>query len=118
MKTGRTDDLEIYWNLKEVLIKKNIKRPVDFQEMLKQYGRDLTYGAVYALVHEQPARVSMQTILAIVKMLGCKVDELIVIRDKGSKLPAAKITVPTKAPKVAKLDEHRGKITGPKRSYV
>lgn len=118
MKISQPEDLEIYWNLKDLLIAKNIRRPADFQTMLKQYGLNLTYGAVYSLIHEQPVRIPTRTILAIVKMLECDVNELIVIRRKAGDKPAeVKKLEPSKPAEVTKLDERRKKITGPKMRY-
>ncbi|MGO9613065.1 MAG: helix-turn-helix domain-containing protein [Dissulfurispiraceae bacterium] len=117
MKMRETDDLELHWNLKELLLQRNIRRPADFQEMLKAHGLDLTYGAVYALVHEQPARIPARTILTIVKMLGCDVNELIVVRKAGEKPPEAKKPELPKTAKVTKLDEHRRKLTGPRMKF-
>lgn len=109
LKKKSKDDIEIYWNLKKLLYDRNIRRPQDFNVMLKENGLEISYPSSYALMNHQPVRVTMKTILAIVKMLNCSVADLIVVRKAEGKPPAE----PTPQPdKVVPLSPREKKLTG------
>ena len=108
-KTHLKDDREIYWNLKALLLESNIKRPQDFKDKLFEYGLNLSYPSCYALMHEQPIRVAMKTILTIVKMLDCSVNDLIVVRKSPDTQPIPKAPKPEKVVPLTPLEK---RITG------
>lgn len=110
MKKKPESELEIYWNLKQLLFDRNIRRPQDFKDMLKEHGLEMSYAACHALFHEQPVRVTMKVILTICKMLNCSVSDLIVIRRAGTKQPEK--PNPPKSDKVVPLSPHQKKLTG------
>src|SRR5208337_2551089 len=104
-KTQLKDDREIYWNLKALLLESNIKRPQDFKDKLFEYGLNLSYPSCYALMHEQPIRVAMKTILTIVKMLDCSVNDLIVVRKSPDTQPIPKAPKPEKVVPLTPLEK-------------
>lgn len=110
MKNRPVDDREIFWNLKQLLHERNVRRPQDFRDMLKEHGVEMSYAACYALFHEQPVRVTMKVILTICKMLNCSVADLILIRKSELKPPAK--PVPPKSEKVVPFSPHQMKLTG------
>jgi len=99
----KKSNLEIYWNLNNLLYERKILKVTDFRELLRQYGVNLSYGQAYSLVHEQPLRVTLRTVLAICEALNCSVSDLIVIRKatgESAKEEQAKIKAKARATKI------------------
>lgn len=109
-KDKTKDDIEIFWNLKKLCQDRNIRRPQDLRDMLEENGLEISYPSAYALYHYQPMRVTIKTILAIVKMLNCSVADLLLVRKAEGKPPEE--PPPQKKEKVVPISEHQKKLTG------
>ncbi len=101
--------LEAYWNLGNLLYQKKILKVTEFHELLLRHGVKLSYGQAYALVHEQPLRVTLRVVSAICEALDCSVNDLVVLRKVSEKELEE---TPEKKPRTAELKRIPKKLIG------
>ncbi len=111
-----TAKLDFQWHLRELMATRGMFSTTDLRPLLLERGVNLSTSQVYRLVTEKPERLSMKTLLALMDILGCRMEELIEpIRTAGRQRKTASGEVPTTAGKSA--DAGLGSLR-PKRARV
>jgi putative transcriptional regulator len=73
--------MSFYWNLRrEMLLRKNVHRPVDLQALLTEHGLPLSLPAVCALIKQTPRSLHLSTIQIVCNALGCNLSDLCVMK--------------------------------------
>lgn len=72
-----TAKLDYRWHLREVMATRGMFSTTDLRPLLAQRGIELSPSQVYRLVVETPERLSLKTLMALLDILGCSMDELI-----------------------------------------
>ncbi|MGW2789815.1 helix-turn-helix domain-containing protein [Streptomyces sp. NPDC001251] len=72
-----TAKLDYRWHLREVMATRGMFSTTDLRPLLAERGIDLSPSQTYRLVVERPERLSMKTLMALLDILGCTMDELI-----------------------------------------
>ena len=69
--------MSFHWNLRrELLLRKNIHRPVDLQALLQQDGFHISLPAVCALIKNKPKALPLKTAQALCNSLDCTLNDL------------------------------------------
>lgn len=87
-----TAKLDYRWHLREVMATRGMFSTTDLRPLLAERGIDLSASQVYRLVVERPERLSMPTLMALLDILQCRMDDLIepvAVRASGRKTAAA-----------------------------
>lgn len=69
--------LDYRWRLREVMANRGMFSTTDLRPLLAERGIDLSPSQTYRLVAERPERLSLKTLMALLDILGCRMDELI-----------------------------------------
>ncbi|MFD5242843.1 helix-turn-helix domain-containing protein [Streptomyces tendae] len=69
--------LDYRWHLREVMATRGMFSTTDLGPLLAERGIDLSPSQIYRLVAERPERLSLRTLMALLDILGCTMDELI-----------------------------------------
>ncbi|MFG2924331.1 helix-turn-helix domain-containing protein [Streptomyces sp. NPDC048305] len=72
-----TAKLDYRWHLREIMATRGMFSTTDLQGPLAERGIELSTSQVYRLVVERPERLSLKTLMALLDVLGCSMDELI-----------------------------------------
>ncbi|MGW4197095.1 helix-turn-helix domain-containing protein [Streptomyces sp. NPDC005004] len=72
-----TQKLDYRWHLREVMATRGMFSTTDLRPLLAERGIDLSPSQTYRLVVERPERLSLKTLMALLDILGCSMDELI-----------------------------------------
>ncbi|GAA1890513.1 helix-turn-helix domain-containing protein [Streptantibioticus ferralitis] len=72
-----TPKLDYRWHLREVMATRGMFSTTDLRPLLAERGIDLSPSQTYRLVVERPERLSLKTLMALLDILGCSMDELI-----------------------------------------
>ncbi|MFJ2021562.1 helix-turn-helix domain-containing protein [Streptomyces nodosus] len=72
-----TPKLDYRWHLREVMATRGMFSTTDLRPLLAERGIDLSPSQTYRLVVERPERLSLKTLMALLDILGCTMDELI-----------------------------------------
>lgn len=72
-----TPKLDYRWHLREVMATRGMFSTTDLRPLLAERGVDLSPSQTYRLVVERPERLSLKTLMALLDILGCSMDELI-----------------------------------------
>ncbi|MBV9023006.1 MAG: helix-turn-helix transcriptional regulator [Streptomycetaceae bacterium] len=72
-----TQKLDYRWRLREVMATRGMFSTTDLRPLLAERGIDLSPSQTYRLVVERPERLSLKTLMALLDILGCSMDELI-----------------------------------------
>ncbi|MGW4825835.1 helix-turn-helix domain-containing protein [Streptomyces sp. NPDC004227] len=72
-----TAKLDYRWHLREVMATRGMFSTTDLRPLLAERGIDLSPSQIYRLVVERPERLSMKTLMALLDILGCTMEELI-----------------------------------------
>ncbi|MFJ3937935.1 helix-turn-helix domain-containing protein [Streptomyces parvus] len=72
-----TPKLDYRWHLREVMAIRGMFSTTDLRPLLAERGIDLSPSQTYRLVVERPERLSLKTLMALLDILGCSMDELI-----------------------------------------
>ena len=72
-----TARLDFHWHLRELMAVRGMFSTTDLRPLLSQRGVDLSPSQVYRLVTEKPERLNMRTLMALLDILDCAMDELI-----------------------------------------
>ncbi len=65
------------WHLRDLMAKKGLFNTTDLGPLLAERGIDLSAVQVYRLVVQTPERLSLNTLVALLDILGCSAEELI-----------------------------------------
>jgi DNA-binding Xre family transcriptional regulator len=72
-----TAKLDYRWNLRELMAARGMFSTTDQRPLLADREVNLSTSQVFRLVTEKPERLSMTTLMALLDILGCRMDELI-----------------------------------------
>jgi DNA-binding Xre family transcriptional regulator len=72
-----TAKLDYHWHLRKVMADRGMFATTDLIDPLAQRGIRLSSSQVYRLVVERPERLSLKTLMALLDILGCTMDDLI-----------------------------------------
>lgn len=72
-----TAKLDYRWRLREVMATQGMFTTSALQPLLAERGVRLSTSQVYRLVTERPERMSLMVLMALLDILGCRMDELI-----------------------------------------
>jgi DNA-binding Xre family transcriptional regulator len=65
------------WNLRKLMADRGMFNTTALRPLLAEHGVHLSASQIYRLVTEKPERLSLATLVALVEILGCTIDELI-----------------------------------------
>jgi len=103
--------LDYRWNLRQVMASREMFQTTDLIEPLAQRGIRLSSSQVYRLVVERPERLSLKVLMALLDILGCKMEDL--IEPVAVTKPAArKRTASGEEAGIGDLRPRRARITG------
>jgi DNA-binding Xre family transcriptional regulator len=71
------DDLDYEWHLREVMAERGMFSTAALRPLLAASGVDLSPSQVYRLVVDKPERLSLRTLMALLDILDCAMDDLI-----------------------------------------
>ncbi|MFD7954320.1 helix-turn-helix domain-containing protein [Streptomyces ardesiacus] len=69
--------MDYRWHLREVMATRGMFSTTDLRPLLAQRGINLSPSQTYRLVVERPERLSLKTLMALLVILGCTMEELI-----------------------------------------
>lgn len=69
--------LDYRWRLRQVMASRDMFATTDLLEPLAERGIRLSSSQVYRLVVERPERLSLKTLMALMDILDCTMDDLI-----------------------------------------
>lgn len=72
-----TAKLDYQWHLRELMAARGMFSTTDLRPLLAERDINLSASQVFRLVTEKPERLSMKTLMALIDILGCRMDELI-----------------------------------------
>jgi DNA-binding Xre family transcriptional regulator len=72
-----TAKLDYKWHLRELMATRGMFSTTDLRPLLAERGISLSASQTYRLVAEKPERLSMLTLMALLDILGCRIEELI-----------------------------------------
>ncbi|MGQ4516591.1 helix-turn-helix domain-containing protein [Streptomyces sp. DW26H14] len=72
-----TAKLDYAWHLRELMAARGMFSTTDLRPLLAERGVNLSTSQVFRLVTEKPERLSMKTLMALLDILGCRMEELI-----------------------------------------
>ncbi|WP_236787996.1 helix-turn-helix transcriptional regulator [Amycolatopsis sp. GM8] len=72
-----TAKLDYRWHLREVMATRGMFSTTDLRPLLAERGIDLSASQVYRLVVERPERLSLKVLMALLDILGCRMEELV-----------------------------------------
>jgi DNA-binding Xre family transcriptional regulator len=72
-----TAKLDYKWNLRELMARQGMFQTTHLRPKLAERGIVLSDSQVYRLVVDKPERLSLKTLLALMDILGCGMEELV-----------------------------------------
>ncbi|MFI9365958.1 helix-turn-helix domain-containing protein [Kitasatospora sp. NPDC053057] len=72
-----TAKLDYQWHLRTIMANRGMFSTTDLRPLLAERGIDLSPSQVYRLVVEKPERLSLKTLVALMDILGCRMEELV-----------------------------------------
>jgi DNA-binding Xre family transcriptional regulator len=73
-----TAKLDYTWNLRELMATRGMFNTTDIRPHLIERGITLSPTQIWRLVTEKPERLSLKILVALMDILGCRMEELIV----------------------------------------
>jgi DNA-binding Xre family transcriptional regulator len=73
-----TAKLDYAWKLREVMATRGLFQTTHLRPRLAERGIRLSDSQVYRLVTDKPERLNLKVLMALLDILGCQVDDLIV----------------------------------------
>ncbi|MFD0855852.1 helix-turn-helix domain-containing protein [Actinomadura adrarensis] len=70
-------DLDYGWHLREVMSERGMVSTAELRPLLAARGVHLSPSQVYRLVVNKPERLSLRTLMALLDILDCTMEELI-----------------------------------------
>ena len=81
-----TAKLDYAWKLREVMATRGLFQTTQLRPRLAERGIRLSGSQVYRLVVDKPERLNLKVLMALLDILGCRMDDLI----QPVAVPAAK----------------------------
>ncbi|MFC9816112.1 helix-turn-helix domain-containing protein [Streptomyces virginiae] len=72
-----TAKLDYEWHLRQVMASRGMFSTTDLRPLLAERGIDLSPSQIYRLVVDKPERLSLRTLVALMDILGCRMEELV-----------------------------------------
>ncbi|KOV84628.1 helix-turn-helix transcriptional regulator [Nocardia sp. NRRL S-836] len=72
-----TAKLDYEWHLREIMATRGMFSTTDLRPLLAERGIDLSASQIYRLVVDKPERLSLKTLVALLDILGCRMEELV-----------------------------------------
>lgn len=72
-----TAKLDYRWHLRQIMATRGMFQTTDLIEPLAERGIKLSSSQAYRLVVDRPERLSLKTLMALLDILDCTMDELI-----------------------------------------
>jgi DNA-binding Xre family transcriptional regulator len=69
--------MDYKWRLSEVMAERGMFSTTELRPLLAARGVDLSPSQVYRLVVDKPERLSLRTLMALLDILDCEMDDLI-----------------------------------------
>jgi DNA-binding Xre family transcriptional regulator len=69
--------LDYRWRLREVMATRGMFSTTELRPLLAECGIELSASQVYRLVVDKPERLSLKVLMALLDILGCRMEELI-----------------------------------------
>lgn len=88
--------VDYHWHLRRLMAERGLFNTTALRPLLAQHGVSLSASQVYRLVTEKPERLSVTTLVALVEILGCTLEDLIEIVPGTAQKKAAGGTHPRK----------------------
>jgi DNA-binding Xre family transcriptional regulator len=73
-----TAKLDYQWNLRMIMADRGMFSTADLRPLLAERGITLSPTQVWRLVTEKPERLNLKVLVALMDILGCRMDELVV----------------------------------------
>jgi DNA-binding Xre family transcriptional regulator len=73
-----TAKLDYAWKLREVMATRGLFQTTQLRPRLAERGIRLSDSQVYRLVTDKPERLNLKVLMALLDILGCQMDDLIV----------------------------------------
>ena len=73
-----TAKLDYAWKLREVMATRGLFQTTHLRPRLAERGIRLSDSQVYRLVTDKPERLNLKVLMALLDILGCQIDDLIV----------------------------------------
>ena len=73
-----TAKLDYAWKLREVMATRGLFQTTRLRPRLAERGIRLSDSQVYRLVTDKPERLNLKVLMALLDILGCQMDDLIV----------------------------------------
>ena len=73
-----TAKLDYTWKLREVMATRGLFQTTQLRPRLAERGIRLSDSQVYRLVTDKPERLNLKVLMALLDILGCRMDDLIV----------------------------------------
>ncbi|HLN65872.1 MAG TPA: helix-turn-helix transcriptional regulator [Streptosporangiaceae bacterium] len=70
--------LDYTWKLREVMATRGLFQTTQLRPRLAERGIRLSDSQVYRLVTDKPERLNLKVLMALLDILGCQMDDLIV----------------------------------------
>ncbi|MEU8342087.1 helix-turn-helix transcriptional regulator [Spirillospora sp. NPDC048832] len=70
-------DLDYGWSLREVMAERGMFSTTELRPLLATRGVELSASQVYRLVVDKPERLNLRTLMALLDILDCTMDDLI-----------------------------------------
>jgi DNA-binding Xre family transcriptional regulator len=104
-----TTTVDYNWHLRRLMAERGMFNTTSLRPLLAQRGVELSASQVYRLVTEKPERLSVPTLIALVDILGCAMDELIEIvpADNRAKKAAGGRPRPKTPMRTSDIGSHR-----------
>jgi DNA-binding Xre family transcriptional regulator len=81
-----TAKLDYTWKLREVMATRGLFQTTHLRPKLAERGIRLSDSQVYRLVTDKPERLNLKVLMALLDILGCRMDDLI----EPAAVPAAR----------------------------
>jgi DNA-binding Xre family transcriptional regulator len=72
-----TAKLDYTWKLREVMATRGLFQTTQLRPRLAERGIRLSDSQVYRLVTDKPERLNLKVLMALLDILGCRMDDLI-----------------------------------------
>jgi DNA-binding Xre family transcriptional regulator len=73
-----TAKLDYIWKLREIMATRGLFQTTHLRPKLAERGIHLSDSQVYRLVTDKPERLNLKVLMALLDILGCRMDDLIV----------------------------------------
>ena len=70
-------DLDYRWHLRELMAERGMSSTAKLRPLLAARGVELSPSQIYRLVAAKPERLSLRTLMALLDILDCSMDDLI-----------------------------------------